>query len=175
MIECGYDLVRDLLPMVAGDLLAPDERAAVLQHVGACGACAAELTMLAAARRHFHDVRPIDIESVVVGVQRTTAASNGAGEGSTRTGVRRSRRRPWAIAGAALAAAAALLLVVRMERPDPRAVAAPAATLSLDARLALASDAELELMLAELDDLATTPGDEPEAAFTIDVPAGDIQ
>ena len=167
--------MRDLLPMVAGDALMPDERAAVLQHVEECAACAAELTMLTAARRHFHDVRPIDLEAVAAGVQRTPAVRSGAGAGSVLTGVRRSRRRPWAIAGTALAAAAVLVLVVRMESPAPHETAVPPVALSLDARLALASDAELELMLAELDQLATAPGDEPEAAFTIDVPAGDIQ
>lgn len=175
MIDCGDDRVRDLLPMLAGDVLAPDERAAVLQHVEACPACAAELSLVTAARRQLHDVPSIDLDAVAIAAQRAQAGRPDAVAGSMRTSMGRSRRRIWATTGAALAAAAVLLLVVRMERPEPREVAAPAATLSLDARLALASDAELEVMLAELDDLATTPGDEPEAAFTIDVPAGDMR
>lgn len=174
MIECGEVQVRDLLPMVAADALAPEERAAVLQHVEACAACAAELTMLTAARRHLHDVRPIDLGAVAAAVQRTADASRRLEQGSVRTRMRRSRRSQWAITGAALAAAASLLLVVRMDRPaPPRNTAVPPVALSLDAQLALASDAELERMLAELDQLATAPGDEPEAALSLELSPGD--
>lgn len=169
MSECTNIQVREHLPMLARGALDGAERAAVREHVAHCATCARELDMVtrahAALRTGPADARSIDVARIADAVRRTTSMP----KPRART-VPIRRAAPWA-----LAAAAAIVLVAggvrdRDARSDPPAAAAG---FTLDAQLALASDAELEALLAELDDIPATLGTEPEAALTLDLDNGE--
>ena len=54
MTDCPNGDIRDLLPDLVNDRLAPDQRAEVEAHLGSCDTCREELALLRGMRRSMH-------------------------------------------------------------------------------------------------------------------------
>ncbi len=117
MTDCRMDEMRDLLPLLAHDALAPVEAARVRGHVAGCAPCRAELALLGTLRERFEAATPaLDIGAITAGVQRetlartATRATRPASRGGLRLERSTARRGNW-MPRRYLAAAASLVLV----------------------------------------------------------------
>lgn len=189
MTDCSNVEMRELLPEVVHDALAPGDRAAVLAHIATCEDCAAELSLLREAHRAMRSVRvpAIDTAAIVAALPRPRSAAP----------VRQvARRSPTlfriaaaisfiSIGGISVAVARSymgqaaptvvdsLRVDAAAQSPDvpsiaanvtepvtPRSVASRA--LTVHPSISALDDADLESLLAELDDLEAAPMAEPE-------------
>lgn len=116
MTECGNDILRDQLPLLALDALTGESAARVRAHVGDCAACAAELEVLRKAGALFAAATP---EVDAAAILRALPQPSGVRPALT---VQRGGGRPARIPRYALAAAASLVLVVTLALPTIRAV-----------------------------------------------------
>jgi len=79
MRDCQLDEMRDLLPDLAAERLSGAERTRAASHVAACGACAAELELLRAARQAMsRDVPVIDVARIVAALPKPPAVAGDA-------------------------------------------------------------------------------------------------
>lgn len=162
MTDCPDAGTRDLLPLFANGTATPGEHDRVTLHVAGCAACRAELALIEEFRRHVHESSMIDLASVTTAVLRRAQRPVKA--------QRQRRRSPWSVRSWGTAAAAGFLLLAGgvLWRQAATPMPVPAAQLPLDAHLAAASSAELESLLAELDEVPATLDAEPGAALMLD-------
>ncbi|MEQ1690914.1 MAG: zf-HC2 domain-containing protein [Gemmatimonas sp.] len=73
MTDCPNAEVRDLLPDLAGNALAPVEAARVQAHVDGCADCTQELVLLRTARALRPQIGPIDVARIVAQLPRPVA------------------------------------------------------------------------------------------------------
>ncbi len=188
MIDCSNVEMRERLPELVHDALAPAERAAVLAHLATCAECSEELALLRDAERAMRSVRVpvVDTAAIVAALPRPRAVA------APRPLMRRSPtllRLAAAISfisvgGISVAVARSYMgeaapSVVDSARASAAAPAGgpsiaanivePVAAASGDAKviavhpsIAALDDADLESLLGELDDLEAAPMAEPE-------------
>lgn len=192
MRECDEMNERDALPLLRRGLLEPSAAARVRAHVASCPSCTEELELLERSGRIFEAATPrIDVSAIVAklpapptGAQRPQLSVQRGGAG-----------RPL-VPRYALAAAASLTLVATLSfaalkgrvfggasapavAPDtavPVATVAQAAPVALvgAAELGELGSAELETLLAEMDQLEATIAAEPISMqrAVVDAPEG---
>src|SRR5437870_551008 len=68
MIDCSNGDMRDLLPELVHDRLAPSERARIEAHVASCEACRAEVALLRALRATMGRTPAIDVASIAAAI-----------------------------------------------------------------------------------------------------------
>ncbi len=188
MIDCSNVEMREMLPELVHEALAPAERAALLAHLATCAECSEELALLRDAERAMRSVRVpvVDTAAIVAALPRPRAVA------APRPLMRRSPtllRLAAAISfisvgGISVAVARSYMgeaahTVVDSARADAVAPAGgpsiaanivePVAAASGDAKMiavhpsiAALDDADLESLLGELDDLEAAPMAEPE-------------
>lgn len=94
MTECENAEMRELLPDLVAESIAPRERARVQAHLDGCVACAAELALLRTVRAIRPQVGPVNVAKIVAQLPRPLAR---APHGDVRSGV---SRRVWRMAAA---------------------------------------------------------------------------
>lgn len=188
MIDCSNVEMREMLPELVHEALAPAERAALLAHLATCAECSEELALLRDAERAMRSVRVpvVDTAAIVAALPRPRVVA------APRPLMRRSPtllRLAAAISfisvgGISVAVARSYMgeaahTVVDSARADAVAPAGgpsiaanivePVAAASGDAKMiavhpsiAALDDADLESLLGELDDLEAAPMAEPE-------------
>jgi anti-sigma factor RsiW len=112
MTDCTNADVRDLLPGYAHGTLGAAERARVESHLAGCADCAAELSLIRAARRALAPAPAVDVARIVAALPMAPARpAAGAEPGVTPLAARRTERRRRARAGWRQAAAIAAVAV----------------------------------------------------------------
>ena len=167
MTDCPNGEVRDLLPDLLHDRLAPDERRRVEAHVASCADCQQELALLRAMRTSLRRTRPANVAAIVAAVPAYRAPAR--------------RSRPgWRAAAAILILAAGGTSVAVLQRGDVgvahsvRAVAAPRELATASGAIGDLNDGELSALLQDLATLEVLPSldDENAAAVAPATPAG---
>ncbi|MBX6333632.1 MAG: zf-HC2 domain-containing protein, partial [Gemmatimonadaceae bacterium] len=77
MTDCPRGDIRDLLPDLVHDQLAPELRAAVEAHVATCAACAAEVALLHRMRAALGRTPRLDVERIAAAVRAARADDAG--------------------------------------------------------------------------------------------------
>lgn len=192
MTDCTNAELKDLLPELGQGTLDVADEASVRAHVAACADCRAELALLEAVRLHADAVTPrVDTAAILAGVQRATAQPRV---------LALKPRRPWR-ARSYVAAAASVLFVGALSlsaiartfgTPDGASLGGtPAlngdvdsaadvpvyamAGLSVGGGLSDLTDAELQALLTELEQVEATVVEEPNTLREpfVDVPVID--
>jgi anti-sigma factor RsiW len=167
MRDCDDVTMRERLPDLLHGQLGAADQAAVLAHVAACEECRAELEVLRAVRHELlaAPVTPVNVERVV---SRLPAYRR-------RSFLARAVRAPaFQVAAAVvlLAGGAAAVLDRADTRPDTLvASAVPSGELAVGT-LTDISDADLEVLLAELSRLEPVPSGEPDVVVVPAVRGG---
>ena len=173
MTECFDPEVRDFLPDLVHGRLGEVDTATMLAHVEACDSCATELALLREVRASAPIAPPMDVDRIVSALPAPRVAPSQAELPARRSSLFSTLR----------VAAAALLLLgggfvandLRTGAEEPVvttvAQAEPApSSLSLIAGVQDLTDAQIETLLSELNELETLPSSEPEqAVLPIDV------
>lgn len=178
MRDCPDAGMRDRLPDLVHEQLAPVERQALLAHLAQCADCSAELSLLSELRGS-RPVAEVDVSRIVAALPRPSAARATVREVALRPTVRAGVSGRWRAAAAIVMVSAGALAIgtARMDRGSPvqqhvdttrirpSAAAAPrvagaAAGMSLGTPLTDVSESELQVLLGELESLeALTPGE----------------
>ena len=149
MNDCSNVQVRDLLPDLLNETVSATERAMVERHVRECAACAAELSLLRAARRVLHATPSVDVERIV----RSLPATPTGGNRSTTSGPRWLRAAAVALMVGAGAAGAYALRERTADGSRPSSVAGPVEQ-GRDAGESPSPDVMLATGVGDLDDEA---------------------
>ncbi len=190
MTDCINADLKDLLAPLAHGTLAPDDEARVRAHVAACADCRAELALLETVRAHAEAATPyIDTAAILAGVRRETARPRV---------LQLAPRRPWRARRYAAAAASVLFVgaisLAAIGRifgtPDGASLGGPMgaggvdsaadvpvyamAGISVGGGLADLTDADLQALLTELDQVDATVVEEPSTLREplVDTPEG---
>lgn len=188
MIDCSNVEMRELLPELVHDALAPGQRAAVLAHVATCAECSEELALLREVQRAMHGVHlpAIDTAAIVAALPRPrtvaaprpvmrrsrtllrlAAAISFISVGGISVAIARSymgQAAPTVVdsarAGAAAPAGGPSIAANVVEPVAP--AAGDAKVIAVHPSISALDDADLESLLAGLDDLEAAPMAEPE-------------
>jgi anti-sigma factor RsiW len=183
MNDCGNADVRDQLPDLVNGSLAPAARSAVEAHVRACADCAAEVALLQAARGVLRKGAAVDVEAI----SRAVASARLPSPPARWRAARWTRAAAAAVVVAAAASAAVIGVrrsglptaspdapapqtmgpAARAEGPRVDAPAVPArgataSDLALAAGVQFLSDAELETLLGDIEELDGVPAEDPQ-------------
>ena len=173
MIECFDPEVRDFLPDLVHGRLGELDTATMLAHVDACESCAAELALLREIRASAPIAPSIDVAQIVSALPAPRVAPSPVEKPAARP----SRFASLRIAAFAVVLVGASLVANQLRAPVARPpaaavarVAPEGASLSLVAGVQDLTDAQIETLLSELNNLETLPSMEPEqAVIPIDV------
>jgi anti-sigma factor RsiW len=162
MNDCSRVEVRDLLPDLLNETVSGTERALVEGHLRECAACAAELSLLRAARGVLLATPSVDVERIV----RSLPAAPTAGGRSTTAGARWLRAAAAALMVGAGAAGAYALRERTADGSQPSIVArrveqgrgageSPSPDVMLAAGVGDLDDEALAELLVEIDALGS--------------------
>jgi anti-sigma factor RsiW len=186
MTDCGNADVRDQLPDLVNGSLEPVARRAAEAHVRSCPDCSAEVELIRAARAVLGRGPKVDVAAITRAV---ASARHSAPRASPWRGARwtRAAAAAFLVVGAASAAMVAggvletglrrgpdasgrsgATISVAQDQPanvgggtTPLAAAGAGPEVALAAGVQFLSDAELESLLGEIDDLDGLPAEEP--------------
>lgn len=140
MTDCPNGEIRDLLPDLLHERLAPADRARMQAHVDACADCRAELALLGRLRDALHRAPAVDVAAIAAAIPpyrapsrrswggwRVAAAVTMIAVGGTSVAVMESGMRDPADTIAAAASAATVSAAARAAAPEAPAVAGEAA------------------------------------------------
>lgn len=189
MIDCSNVEMRERLPELVHDALAPAERAALLAHLATCAECSEELALLREAQRALRSVRipVIDTAAIVSAIPRPravvasqrplrrrsptllrlAAAISFISVGGISVAVARSYmgQAPSTVVDTARASATAPAggpSIAANIVESTAAASGEAKMIAVHPSIAALDDADLESLLGELDDLEAAPMAEPE-------------
>lgn len=180
MTECFSPEVRDFLPDLVHGRLGDVDAATLAAHVEACDACAREVALLREVRQSAPIAPSMNIDSIVA--QLPVAALHTNVVAPSRAGLMRGGSVIWKVLAAVVVVltggvvanrvgvqpdAVAGSAPVVVGAPTVQAIAAPVingSSLSLVAGVADLTDAQIETLLAALDDVDAIPSLEPEQA-----------
>jgi anti-sigma factor RsiW len=181
MTDCPNGEIRDLLPDLLHDRLAPDMRREVEAHVRGCADCQQELTLLRAMRSSLRRAPSPNVATIAAAIPAYAAPARRSWAG-------------WRAAAAIMILAAGGTSVAVLQRGDPvvavvrDSVAAPAPVTAMAAargdssaqpvaatpELALGNaavsdlnDSELSALLADLQSLEVVPSEEVESSAVV--------
>lgn len=160
MRDCPDGDLRDLLPDLIHDRLAPAEADRVRAHVARCAACEGEVALLMSLRGAFDVPVPVDMDAIVADVVRRTAS-----RGVPRVADAAGRRGGWLRAATlVLAVGGASYAVARSTGPQavPAGVT-PATDLAFAGHVSDLADDEIRLLEGAITELERQPMAEPDA------------
>jgi anti-sigma factor RsiW len=185
MTDCPNGDVRDLLPDLLHDRLAPEVRREVEAHVSGCDDCRAELELLGAMRATLRRAPAVDVAAIAAAIPpyRAPARRSWGGwraaaavllvAGGTSVAVLQSRDpvapvtvdTTTAMAPRTIDSAAPVASVPRVE--TPAAAPAPRELALGTSAVSDLDDAELSALLANLETLSAVPSTEVENAAAV--------
>jgi anti-sigma factor RsiW len=189
MTECFDPEVRDFLPDLVHGRLGEVDTATMLAHVEACDSCAAELALLREVRSSARLAPAIDVAQIVSALPAPRVATVPIEAPARRSSMAPVLRVAAAVVVLVLGGLVANDVRARNDAPAVTTVAQSqparesvaitetvpaiepaAASLSLVAGVQDLTDAQIETLLSELNELETLPSTEPEqAVIPIDV------